>query len=328
MHLDWDVPIACSRLSCDRLIIPQNTTVSCCAEPNRTHPNNPHRTPVTPARHAGPHGSTGAVRLRAVLVASLLSGALTHSVQGETVRVTISGRYEYVGAAPSPTADFTLTFTLDRHPVVCGGSIGASLICGVSRPVYDNGPLHAVLGEPTLLLRNAEQKGGLAIYQDDLGLNRLGFVIGTSQLWSGTLADLTLLDGIYDICPAHAGQVHPEYMSEMCSYAGQGFASGDPVNNPFLDPVTLQSDNPILSGTVRIARETPVETGPALAIAATPGRITLQWDAIPGFVLEQCSDLETGTWGLVPDLPTLASGRSEVSLVNTGTVRFFRLRQP
>lgn len=185
----------------------------------------------------------------------LLGAGLAPIAQAEPVLITIVGHYEYTGANASPTADFMLSFTLDRHPVVCGGAQGAAVVCGASQPVYDNGPLHAVLAPPTLLLRDAARNGGLALYQDDLALNRIGFVIGTSQLWTGTLADLTLVDGVYTICSAHDGQEHAYAEGELCSYAGQGFASGDLVSNPFQDPVTLQSDDPILSGTVTIAAE-------------------------------------------------------------------------
>lgn len=251
---------------------------------------------------------------------------LPAEVQAEKVRVTVHGQYEYTGANASPTADFTLSFTLDRQPEVCGGGLGISIVCGVSLPVYDNGALHAVLGEPTLQLRDAERKGGLALYQQDVQLNRLGFVIGSDQLWSGTLANPALMDGTYDICPAHFGQVHPEYMGEMCSYAGQGFASGDPITNPFFDPVTYQSDDPILSGTITIAAEPP--PAPALALTATPGAVELKWVETPGFGLEATTNLTTASWSAVTNTPTLNNGSNCLTLVLEGPARFFRLRKP
>jgi len=255
-----------------------------------------------------------------------LALGLAANAQAERVRVTIHGQYEYTGANASPTEDFTLTFTLDRQPEVCGGGLGVSIVCGVSRPVYDNGSLHAVLGEPSLQLRDAERKGGLALYQQDVQLNRLGFAIGSSELWSGTLASPTLVDGTYDICPAHLGQVHPEYMGEMCSYAAQGFASGDPVSNPFLDPVTYQSDDPILSGTVTIAAEPPPP--PALALTATSGTVQLKWTDTPSFSLEETTDLTIGSWTAVTNAPTLNNSTNCLTLSMEGPARFFRLRKP
>ena len=256
-----------------------------------------------------------------------LAGFAT-SMDAETVRLAVAGHYEYTGAAPSPTADFTLTVTLDRHPVVCGGGEGLSIVCGVSLPVYDNGPLHVVLGEPSLRFKDAGHKGGLDLYQDDTALNRLGFVIGSSQLWSGTLADLTLVDGVYDICPAHFGQVHDYLMTDLCSYAGQGFASGDVANNPFQDPVTLQSDDPILSGTITIASDTAAATGPALAIALAGDQLALQWLATTGFGLEQTTHPAAGNWLAVTNTPTLNNSTNFVTLTREAVVKFFRLRKP
>ena len=127
------------------------------------------------------------------------------------------------------------------------------MVCGETAPSYDDGSLHTVLGSPSLVLYDAGHKGGFAVGQQDTALNRLGFVIGSAQLFSGSLASPTLVDGVYSVCSAHIGQVHAYAEGELCSYAGQGFASGDPIHNPFNDPVTLQSDDPILSGTVTIA---------------------------------------------------------------------------
>jgi len=259
--------------------------------------------------------------------AMILLAGFAASASAEAVRVTVAGHYEFTGAAPSPTADFTLTFTLDRHPVVCGGGEGLSVVCGVSLPVYDNGPLHAVLGEPSLRFKDAGHKGGLDLYQQDTALNRLGFVIGSSQLWSGTLADLTLVDGVYDICPAHFGQVHDYMMTELCSYAGQGFASGDVANNPFQDPVTLQSDDPILSGTITIGPDSATAAGPALAIATAADQVTLQWLATAGFGLEQTTNPAADTWLTVTNAPTLNNNTNFVTLTVDAVAKFFRLHK-
>jgi len=266
-------------------------------------------------------------RLFPPLAFAVVSGlGLTATARAERVRVTIHGQYEYTGANASPTADFTLSFTLDRQPPVCGGGLGVSIVCGVSRPVYDNGGLHAVLGDPTLQLRDAARKGGLALYQQDVQLNRLGFDIGSSQLWSGNLDNPTLVDGTYDICAAHFGQVHPEYMGEMCSYAEQGFASGDPITNPFFDPITYQSDDPILSGTITIAAEAPPP--PSLALTATAGTLQLRWPETPGFSLEETTDLTIGSWSAVTNTPTLNENINSLTLSMEGPARFFRLRKP
>jgi hypothetical protein len=182
-----------------------------------------------------------------VLAAAVFSSAAV----AEPVLVTVAGTYEFTGAAPSPTANFTLSFTVERSPLVCGGSPGVFIACGASPPRYTNGPLDVILGTPTVLFKDAANKGGLSLFQDDVSLNRLGFVIGSSVLFSGTLANPTLVDGVYAITPAHCGG-DPQLQGDLCSYAGQGFASGDVANNPFFDPVTLQSDDPILSGTITI----------------------------------------------------------------------------
>jgi len=200
-----------------------------------------------------------------------LAAALSFPVVAEPVLITVDGTYQYTGAAPSPTASFTLSFIVERSPVVCGGSDGAflacdpcpdnsSIACDLARPQYRDGALDVTLGTPTVLFRDAAHKGGLALYQQDVALNRLGFAIGSGVLFGGTLASPTLVDGVYAITPAHCGG-NPIYMGELCSYAGQSFAVGDPINNPFQDPVTLQSDNPVLSGTITI--------GPAIAAQVT-----------------------------------------------------------
>lgn len=181
---------------------------------------------------------------------ALLGGS---ALSAQTLRVTVFGHYEYTGAAPSPTADFTLSFLVDRHPGSCGGTLGGFIACGASAPSYNNGLLHTTLGIPSLLFFDDARKGGLALYQSDVALNRLGFRIGSPQLFSGTLAAPSLLTGVFPICPAHFGQVDPRLETDLCSFASQGFASGDPINNPFYDPITLQSDDPILTGTVTIA---------------------------------------------------------------------------
>ncbi|MCU1286921.1 MAG: hypothetical protein JWO13_3271 [Acidobacteriales bacterium] len=194
------------------------------------------------------------------LFAAIAVALLSVSAMADTVTITVNGTYQYTGAAPSPTSNFALQFSIDRNPVVCGGSEGASLLCGASLPVYSNGVLVSTLGPPSLLIRNSAHDGGLALFQDDLQLNRLGFVLASSELFSGSLANPTFVDGVYAIVSAHDCDARsPGTMAGLCSYAGQGFASGDPVNNPFFDPVTFQSDDPILSGTITISSsQTPV----------------------------------------------------------------------
>lgn len=189
------------------------------------------------------------------IVAAAVAGlaSMPGPVWAERVSVTLDGVYRYIGAAPSPTANFSLSFEVDRAPGACGGSGDfAVLLCGAGTVRYVNGPLDQMLAlsePPSALLFNAGSGGGFALYQQDLGLNRLGFRISGPQLWSGTLGNPTLVDGTYAVT------LNPVYDPPVVyvSYAGQGFASGDPINNPFHDPVSLQSYNPLESGTIRIA---------------------------------------------------------------------------
>lgn len=139
--------------------------------------------------------------MRALHLLAVAATFIATSAQADLLRVTVTGHYEYTGAAPSPTSDFILSFTVDRNPPVCGGGLGTSLACGVSNPVYDNGLLHTVLGAPSLLLRDAARKGGFELYQSDVALNRLGFTIGAPQLWTGTLAAPTLHTGFLTSAP-------------------------------------------------------------------------------------------------------------------------------
>lgn len=44
------------------------------------------------------------------------------------------------------------------------------------------------------------------------------------------------------------------------SFAGQGFASGDPVITPFNRPITLQSHDPLTSGTIAVESADVVST--------------------------------------------------------------------
>ena len=190
----------------------------------------------------------------------LILAILAVPALADQVTITVEGIYQYTGAAPSPTDHFVLSWTIDRNPPVCGGSEGADLVCGASNPQYVNGGLNTVLGSPSVIIRDSAHGGGLALYQDDLGLNRLGFSIQSAQLFGGGLANPFFVDGIYAIRPAHeCGDAH-NGMAYICSYAGQGFAVGDPVNNPFFDPESLQSDDPILSGTITISGANVAET--------------------------------------------------------------------
>lgn len=71
--------------------------------------------------------------------------ALFTPADAQRVKVTLNGVYRDMGAAPAPTPAFSLVFEIDRSPLVCGGSTGAFLACGMSRPEYVNGPLAVVL---------------------------------------------------------------------------------------------------------------------------------------------------------------------------------------
>ena len=177
-----------------------------------------------------------------------------HAATAQSVRITLNGVYRDVGAAPAPTSTFSLVFEIARSPLVCGGSTGAFLACGATRPEYVDGPLDVVLAQgedPGILFRDASAGGGFAFYQQDVGLNRLGFTIGSSALFSGGLASPVLVDGTYAVA-ANPPCGDPRLGCTYNSYAGQGFASGDPVDNPFNDPVTLQSYDPLTSGTITI----------------------------------------------------------------------------
>lgn len=208
----------------------------------------------------------------------LVAGALSLPAAAQTQQVTVTamGVYRYTGAAPSPTPNFTLSFTIDRSPLICGGSQGAFLACGASKPRYTNGLLDVVLSQgdnPTAIFRDAVEGGGFLLFQQDLGLNRLGFTLGSNQLFSGTLSNPTLIDGVYALT------TNPPCDQSGCHYsafAGQSFASGDPINNPFFDPVSLQSWNPIESGSITIA---------AVVLTPEPASFVLMMTALVALAL-------------------------------------------
>ncbi|CAN5187668.1 hypothetical protein BH09GEM1_BH09GEM1_21540 [soil metagenome] len=206
---------------------------------------------------------------------------LSQAAVAQRARITLSGVYRDVGAAPAPTENFSLVFDVARSPLVCGGSSGAFIACGPSKPEYTNGALDVILSQgegATLLFRDASAGGGFAIYQQDVGLNRLSFVIGSSVLFSGGLANPFLLDGVYSIASNPACS-DPRQGCTYNSYAGQGFASGDPVNNPFNDPITLQSYDPLTSGTITIeSLDAVVATPePSGALLLVTGLVVLSW---------------------------------------------------
>ena len=177
-----------------------------------------------------------------------------HAATAQSVRITLNGVYRDVGAAPAPTSNFSLVFELARSPLVCGGGSGSFLACNPSKPEYRNGPLDVILSQgadASVLFRDAGAGGGFELFQQDLGLNRLSFIIGSSVLFSGGLGSPTFLDGTYAVA-ANPPCGDPRLGCTYNSYAGQGFASGDPVDNPFNDPVTLQSYDPLTSGTITI----------------------------------------------------------------------------
>lgn len=168
------------------------------------------------------------------------------------VQFTVNGVYRDTGANASPTDTFSLSFTVssDMAPI-CGGGLDVSVVCSsdVSLPHYVNGPLNTFLGAPSLLLRDPAAGGGLVIGSNDVALNRLQFQLAADQLFTGPLNSPTLIFGTFaltpnDICPTFCG---------YRTFASQGFAVGDPVSNPFFDPITLQAVDPILSGTITIA---------------------------------------------------------------------------
>ncbi|MBI2795565.1 MAG: PEP-CTERM sorting domain-containing protein [Gemmatimonadetes bacterium] len=189
--------------------------------------------------------------------------ASTGTASAQRVSLTLDGIYRYTGNAPSPTASFRLSFELDRSPAVCGGGTGAVLVCGVTSVRYLNGPLDVMLATaeaPSVLLFDGGQGGGFALYQNDLGLNRLGFKIGAAMLFAGGLGAPTLVDGVYAVAPSE----HCFWWTgcNYASYAGQSFASGDPVHDPFQDPESLQSYDPLESGTITIRDASGVSTVP------------------------------------------------------------------
>ena len=178
------------------------------------------------------------------------------AARAEKLTLTLTAEYRYTGAAPSPTAFFTLSFDVDRTPDACGGSEGGVLVCGVTAVRYTNGPLDLMLAiaePPSVLFYTAAKGGGFALFQNDLRLNRLSFVVASAPLWSGTLASPSLIDGVYPIIPSADWTTETRYPS----YAGQGLASGDPSNNPFHDPQSLQSYNPLVAGSIRVASAVP-----------------------------------------------------------------------
>ena len=195
------------------------------------------------------------------------------SARSQQVTVTLDGVYRYTGAAPSPTPNFRLSFSVNRSPLACGGSLGGVLVCGVTAVQYTNGPLNMTLATsapPSVLFYDASQGGGFALYQSDLGLNRLHFTIGSSVLFSGSLGSPTLVDGVYAVAP-NLAPCSPIFGCSYDSFAGQSFASGDPVNNPFFDPVTLQSYDPLDAGTITIASATTTAPEPASSMLILTG---------------------------------------------------------
>ena len=208
-----------------------------------------------------------------VLALLMMIGAHPTTAQAQQVTVTLDGVYRYTGAAPSPSPNFRLSFSVNRSPLACGGSLGGVLVCGVTSVQYTSGPLNVMLATsapPSVLFYDASQGGGLALYQSDLGLNRLSFTIGSSVLFSGSLGSPTLLDGVYAVTP-NLAPCSPIFGCQYESYAGQSFASGDPINNPFFDPVTLQSYDPLESGTITIASEITTAPEPASATLIITG---------------------------------------------------------
>ena len=204
-------------------------------------------------------------RLTAAAVGVLLATAsFSHSALAQRVKVTLNGVYRDVGAAPAPQSNFSLVFEIARSPLVCGGGAGSFIACSPSQPEYTDGPLDVILSQgadATILFRDASAGGGFQLFQQDLGLNRLSFIIGSNVLFGGGLASPILMDGVYAITP----NAYCAGWWEGCTYnsfAGQGFAVGDPVNNPFIDYLTLQSYDPLTSGTITIAAVDAVDSTP------------------------------------------------------------------
>jgi hypothetical protein len=210
------------------------------------------------------------------LAAAAFVIALPSALSAQKAKITVSGVFRDIGAAPAPTPNFTLSFTVDRSPLVCGGATGAFLACYPSMPQYTNGPLDVTLsqgGNATLLFRQAVSGGGFAIFQSDVSLNALSFLIGSAELFTGGMGTPTLLDGVYAIAP-NPVCTDPRLGCTYNSYAAQSFGSGDVINNPFNDPITLQSYDPIESGTITIE---------ALVVAPEPGSAALILTGLIGF---------------------------------------------
>ena len=211
-----------------------------------------------------------------VLMLALIAASPLTTAQAQRATLTLDGVYRYTGNAPSPTATFRLSFNLDRAPTVCGGSIGGSLVCGVTNVRYTNGPLDVMLAlgaPPSVLVYDETAGGGFALYQDDLALNRLGFKIGSARLFSGLLGSPTLVDGVYGVTPNEP--CSPITGCAYASYAGQSFASGDPIHDPFFDPVSLQSYDPLEWGTITIASSVTATPEPASAALILTGLVGL-----------------------------------------------------
>lgn len=212
---------------------------------------------------------------RSIRGALLLLAAVPGIVLAQRAQITLEGTFRDVGAAPAPTANFSLAFDVDRSPLVCGAATGASLVCGASKPVYANGPIDLVLsqgGDATLLFRDASVGGGFLLFQDDVLYNRLGFTVSSAQLFSGLLSSPTLVNGVY---PIFYQPCVPNEQCDYLSFAGQGFASGDVINNPFSDPVTLQSYDPIVFGTVTIEDHESSVPEPSSVILLPTGLLTI-----------------------------------------------------
>lgn len=122
-----------------------------------------------------------------------------------------------------------------------------------------------------------------------------------------------------------------------------GFAIAvDPLGNAYIAGQTLSGNFPTVNARQTFLNgpsdmflakisQTAVPFVPSLAIAPLPGGpsdILLQWQMFPAnYNLESASNLDSGSWTVLPDIPLYTNGWYQVTVPATNDLEFFRLHQ-